>query len=212
MVLPHAIPARPALEGSCTCVWPKEYERQKYVALAYEEEESKVEAVSHPLSTISAVPGRVASAVASSMPGGLGGALAAETPSLERRTTAGSVAPETSNMFNLYPSSNATSTSMSPSAVQRDKGGRAIGDGPGHPMANHVRISSEKHLDSIPDEDDEARKRLSAKSSHIKTGMSRTNARDTPARKAKRAFRLTREFGFLNRRRGRGRFKRAEDD
>lgn len=172
MAINTAIPARPALDNSrCTCVWPDEYARQARIVDKYQDEQDKVDAIQSPLTTLSAIPSKVAYAVTSHMPGSLGGStVPSDTPMPDAEPSVHAVDGEKAHL-----EADATLS-------QRTSVVPSIAAGPARQSAG---ISPAQTVNP------EAEKRLSAKSSNIKKGYSQKTVTIPPARGVKRVFRFT---------------------
>ena len=172
MVANTAIPARPALDNSsCSCVWPEEYARQARVVQNYQNEQDKLDALQSPLTSLSAIPGRVANAVTNQMPGSLGGStVPLDTPMPEMTSLSHALDEEKASPYDA-------ALDITP---KQDLSSEVLFDQARSPQASHSRETSS-----------EAERRLSAKSSHIKKGYSEKSVTIAPARSLKRVFRFT---------------------
>lgn len=192
-------------------MWPGEHARQARVAEAYAKEQSRVDALSQPLSTIASVPGAVYDSIAqtmssssSTMPGSLGGG------GNQPGTGSLAVTPAALEQFNMQltepavpqDSSGASSSTPHASYGYTTSSGTAGPNGQLQPPGGGVaKVEQAGFFPSSRTQEDETKtaleketkKRMSAKKSHIKTGVTMTMKADTPARKVKRIFRLTRE-------------------
>ena len=184
-MLPPSVAPRPALDGHCTCVWPSEFERQTKIVAAYEEAQSRLDVVTNPMSSLAALPGKIAHSVSMQMPGSLS-AGGPETPAVEEKQSAIHI-PASSGCL-LPPHQDFYAYTLPSDSSRSHMGNGDAFSTSTMSKGSPIKITDEQVATSKKAELRESQARLASKRGQLKKGMAAQTSFDTPTRKIKRVF------------------------